>query len=98
LFLFFFLWAAAARGEDVEVYDWQTGEYHDFDVKRRGRNIDVYDWSEGRYRDYSISPGCREVYDWQTGNYLDVKPRDDDRFEVCDWREHKYYDVNIKNR
>lgn len=92
------VWAAAAGGGSVEVYDWEAGAYKEYDVHRRGAHVDVYDWSAGEYLDYTISPGCRSIYDWQTGRYLDLRPRGGDRFEVYDWQEHKYYDVRGKHR
>jgi len=93
-----FLWATVAWTESVEVYDWSTGDYKEYDVRQRGRNVEVYDWEDGRYLDYTISPGRRELYDWQNSRYLDLKPKGDNRFEVYDWEENNYYDVKVKHR
>lgn len=37
VFIFLFLCAASARGDEAEVYDFQTGQYHNFDVQCRGK-------------------------------------------------------------
>ncbi len=49
------------RGQEIEVYDWRTGRYHDVtveDVTSRwgGRQveIEVYDWQTNDYRTWTF--------------------------------------------
>jgi|TARA_B110000971_G_C19560775_1_gene298647 hypothetical protein len=43
------------EGEQIEIYDWATGEYKDVEVQSisgsgSGTEVEVYDWDTGEYR------------------------------------------------
>lgn len=46
-------------GESIEIYDHQTGEYHDADVESinsygGSTEVEVYDWDAGEYRTFEM--------------------------------------------
>lgn len=47
------------KGRDIEIYDYDSGEYRNVEVqniKRRGNNVDVevYDYESGEYRELEM--------------------------------------------
>ena len=43
------------RGKDIEVYDYDTGEYKEYEVESvNGREVEVYDYDTGEYRTFDM--------------------------------------------
>ncbi|WP_419693507.1 DUF5334 family protein [Mesorhizobium muleiense] len=47
--------ATLSKGRDIEIYDWDTGDYHDVTVEDMrssgsGTEVEVYDHESGDYR------------------------------------------------
>lgn len=91
------VWAAAAEGGSVEVYDWEAGTYKEYDVNRHGSNVEVYDWDAGAYKEYDVHRrGANvDVYDWSKGAYREYTISPGCR-SIYDWQTGK--DLELRPR
>lgn len=83
----------------VDIFDYQTGRYHSYQVERNG---DIFDYGTGRYSspglNYSLQrtgPGSWSGYDYGRNAFQDIRISPGGSASVFDYGTARYYNYHV---
>ena len=85
------------QSEDVTIYDYQTGQFYDYDVQQYGNSMSIYDYKRGTFTDGTTTGNSTTYYDYGTGSFSDMDRTGANSYTGYDYGTGIFQDYNVNS-